>query len=48
MAIAKQSSAPTKVVAKVASAVGAASGIEPSKVLESVDGEKTEAVATVP
>jgi len=48
VAIAKQSSAPAKVVSKVASTAGAASGIEPSKVLESVDGEKTKAVSTAP
>jgi len=47
VATAKQRFAPAKVVAKVTSVVGAAPVIEHSKVLESADGEKTEAVATV-
>ena len=46
MATVQPTHAPARVVAKVASAAGAASSIEPSKVLESIEGEKTRAVAT--
>ena len=46
VATVKPSSAPAKVVEKVASVVGATSGIQPSKVLESIEGEKNKVVAT--